>query len=139
LLPSRLTRGLSRSLCSLLAWILITIMPWSIQTPAAKVDKWAPHLIRKPVILTALSRCPILEAPGAGWKMSVLCVLLPLKRRPIDDLQAVLVWPHCCLATSATLVRACQDLCPTVPNTLPEVVPARPAPLLAALPIVLVA
>jgi hypothetical protein len=71
--------------------------------------------------------------------MSILCVLRPLKRRPVDDLHAVLVWPHCCLATSAVLVRACQDLCPAVLTTLPEVAPARPAPVLAALPIVRVA
>jgi hypothetical protein len=113
-------------------------MPWSIQTLTAKVDKWAPHLITKPVILTARSRCPILAAPGAGWRISILRVLLPLKRRPIDDLQALLVCPHCFLATLATLVRACRDLCPAVPTTLPEVVPACPAPFLAALPIVLV-
>jgi hypothetical protein len=126
------------SLCYLFACNFITTMPWSIHTPAAKVDKWAPHLIMNPVTLTALSKCPILAVPGAGWRMSILRVLRPLKRRPVDD-HAILVWPHCCLTTSAVLVRACRDLCPAVPTTLPEVAPARLAPLLAALPIVRVA
>jgi hypothetical protein len=75
----------------LLARNFITTMPWSIHTPAAKVDKWAPHLITNPVILTALSKCPILAALGAGWRMSILRVLWPLKRRPVDNLHAVLV------------------------------------------------